>query len=263
MVKNVFFVSMMTIIGIGSSLLNVVSAEPTDQLESIATVQAAQDPVEALLKLNSNGDMSEDALHPTANKSYQVAGVQYTPKRNIKAFEQTGGASWYGKGFHGRKTSSGERYDMYEMTAAHRTLPIPSYVKVTNLKNGKEVVVKINDRGPFHGKRIIDLSYAAAKELDFVNHGVAQVKVTQVFPDEQGQQPKLEEDEDIFVSLKQFEHFSDAQSYLMGLAKKTDMTIGERLHLVKEGSQYTVRLGPFDEEKEAKEAKASLLAKNS
>ena len=91
-------------------------------------------------------------------------------------------ASWYGKKFHGRPTSSGEPYDMLSMTAAHRSLPIPTYAKVKNLKNGKEVIVKINDRGPFVGDRLIDLSYAAAKKLGFHNDGTAHVHVTAIDP---------------------------------------------------------------------------------
>jgi rare lipoprotein A len=90
-------------------------------------------------------------------------------------------ASWYGRQFHGRKTSSGELYNMYAMTAAHPTLPIPSYVRVTNLNNQKQVVVRINDRGPFHGGRIIDLSYTAALKLDYIKQGSTKVKVERLF----------------------------------------------------------------------------------
>jgi len=89
-----------------------------------------------------------------------------------QAYREQGTASWYGKKFHGQKTSSGEVYDMYAMTAAHKTLPIPSYARVTNLANGKSVVVRVNDRGPFHSERIIDLSYAAAYRLDISRRAV-------------------------------------------------------------------------------------------
>ena len=90
---------------------------------------------------------------------------------------ETGQASWYGKRFQGKKTASGERFDMHAISAAHRTLPIPSYVKVTNLNNGKSIVVRINDRGPYRKKRILDLSYAAAKKLDFTKNGHTKVSV--------------------------------------------------------------------------------------
>jgi rare lipoprotein A len=91
-------------------------------------------------------------------------------------------ASWYGKKFHGRKTSSGERYDMYAMTAAHKTLPLPTYARVTNVKNGRSAVVKINDRGPFHGNRVIDLSYSAARKLGVVAKGTAMVEIKTIDP---------------------------------------------------------------------------------
>lgn len=118
-----------------------------------------------------------EPLHPTANRTYKVAGKRYTPQKNAEGFIQTGKASWYGKAFHGRRTASGERFDMNKLTAAHPTLPIPSYVKVTNTANGKSVVVRINDRGPFHGGRVIDLSKAAAQKLGFIQQGVATVKI--------------------------------------------------------------------------------------
>lgn len=118
-----------------------------------------------------------EKLHPSANLSYKVAGRRYYPQKNVEGFSQTGRASWYGPGFHGKRTSSGERFDMNEMTAAHPTLPIPSYARVTNLKNGRSVVVRINDRGPFHGNRVVDLSRAAAKQLGFLANGTANVRV--------------------------------------------------------------------------------------
>ena len=119
-----------------------------------------------------------EALHSTANLSYKVAGKRYYPRKSVeKNFSQTGRASWYGPGFHGRKTSSGERFDMNALTAAHRTLPIPSYARVTNLANGKTVVVRINDRGPFHSKRVLDLSKGAAKALGFIQQGSTNVRI--------------------------------------------------------------------------------------
>jgi len=115
-------------------------------------------------------------------KSYVVFGKRYYTKASAKGHVEKGLASWYGKKFHGRKTSSGERYNMYAMTAAHKSLPLPSYVKVTNLKNGRSAVVKVNDRGPFHGKRVIDLSYAAARKLGVVKRGTAMVEVRAIDP---------------------------------------------------------------------------------
>lgn len=116
-------------------------------------------------------------------KPYIVNGETVTPMSEIRTpFTQTGHASWYGKKFHGRNTASGEPYDMFKLTAAHRTLPIPSYVRITNLSNGKTLMARVNDRGPFGRDRIIDLSYAAAKQLDIIRHGSAQVEVTLIDP---------------------------------------------------------------------------------
>ncbi len=124
----------------------------------------------------------EEGLRAPANKPYTVFGRSYTPQTGLVPFKQKGLASWYGRKFHGRKTSSGERYDMYGMTAAHPTLPIPSYARVTNLENGRSVVVRVNDRGPFHSDRIMDLSFTAAYKLGYTGVGTAMVEVESVLP---------------------------------------------------------------------------------
>ena len=129
-----------------------------------------------------------EPFHKFANRPYTVFGEAYVPVVDQEPYKQRGLASWYGRKFHGQKTSSGETYDMFGMTAAHKTLPIPSYAKVTNLANGKSVVVRINDRGPFHKGRIIDLSYAAAKRIGIVGRGSAMVEVERVFGPE-GEKP--------------------------------------------------------------------------
>lgn len=111
------------------------------------------------------------------NRAYAVYGVSYQPLKSARGYRERGVASWYGKKFHGRKTSNGETYDMYSMTAAHKTLPLPSYVRIRNLNNGKSVVVRVNDRGPFLHNRLIDLSYAAAERLGIVGTGTGIVEV--------------------------------------------------------------------------------------
>lgn len=118
----------------------------------------------------------------TGNKPYVVFGKTYTPMTDDQPFKQRGIGSWYGKKFHKQKTSSGELYDMYKMTAAHPTLPIPSYARVTNLKTGAQVIVRINDRGPFHSSRIIDLSYTAALKLGYLGTGSSQLEVERLLP---------------------------------------------------------------------------------
>lgn len=115
--------------------------------------------------------------------SYEIAGGRYFVLNSATGYRERGDASWYGTKFHGRRTSSGEPYDMFGMTAAHKTLPLPTYVRVTRLDNGKNVVVRVNDRGPFHAGRIIDLSYAAAAKLELLGQGSARVEVEALNPE--------------------------------------------------------------------------------
>jgi len=125
-----------------------------------------------------------EPMHRFANRPYNVFGQNYVPATERRPFRERGMASWYGRRFHGKPTSSGEPYDMYAMTAAHPTLPIPSYVRVTHVASGRTVVLRVNDRGPFHPGRIIDLSYAAAHRLGYVNAGSAMVEVEAILADE-------------------------------------------------------------------------------
>ena len=118
-----------------------------------------------------------EPLQPRANRPYTALGRNYTPLTADVPFRQKGRASWYGRQFHGNRTASGEIYDMYAMTAAHPTLPIPSYARVTNPGNGRSVIVRVNDRGPFKDNRIIDLSYGAATRLGIASGGTAEVEV--------------------------------------------------------------------------------------
>ena len=118
-----------------------------------------------------------EPLHRFANRPYVVLGKSYTPDTALRPLRQRGIGSWYGKKFHGQKTSIGEPYDMFAMTAAHPTLAIPSYARVTNVATGQSVVVRVTDRGPFHADRVIDLSYTAAYKLGLINGGSGQVEV--------------------------------------------------------------------------------------
>lgn len=121
-----------------------------------------------------------EPFHPFANRPYTALGRSYTPITDDRAFRQRGFASWYGRQFHGNRTSSGEKYDMFAMTAAHPTLPLPSYVRVTHLRNGASVIVRVNDRGPFKHDRVIDLSYAAAVKLGIAAAGTGEVEVVRL-----------------------------------------------------------------------------------
>jgi rare lipoprotein A len=124
-----------------------------------------------------------EPLHRFANSPYVVFGRQYVPEREVRPFKQRGVGSWYGRKFHGQRTASGETYDMYAMTAAHPTLPIPSYARVTSVATGRSVIVRVNDRGPFLHDRVIDLSYTAAWKLGYVEQGSALVEVETILPD--------------------------------------------------------------------------------
>lgn len=140
-------------------------------------------------------------------ETYVVNGKRYRVKKDNKDHIERGTASWYGMKFHGKTTSSGEVYDIYGMTAAHKTLPIPTYATVTNLKNGKSVLVKINDRGPFVDDRVIDLSFAAAKKLDIVANGTAPVEIkTITFDDE----THFAQTKHRFLQLGAFSQFDNA-----------------------------------------------------
>lgn len=130
----------------------------------------------------ADAEVRNEPYSPRANRPYVVFGKTYTPITDDRPFTQRGVSSWYGKKFHGQKTSSGELYDMYKMTAAHPTLPIPSYARVTSLANGKQVILRINDRGPFHAGRVIDVSYTAALKLGLLGKGSQQVEVERLLP---------------------------------------------------------------------------------
>ena len=123
-----------------------------------------------------------EPLNRFANRPYTVFGRDYVPATTLREYKERGVASWYGRKFHGQKTADGETYDMYAMTAAHPTLPLPSYARVTNVANGKSVIVRVNDRGPFHPGRVIDLSYVAAFRLGIAQRGSGEVEVESVLP---------------------------------------------------------------------------------
>ena len=171
-------------------------------------------------------------------KSYTVAGKTYHVLGSARGYRATGNASWYGRKFHGRLTSSGEPYDMYQLTAAHRSLPIPAYARVTNLDNGRSTVVRINDRGPFHQDRIIDVSYAAAVKLGFAALGTARVRVEVIEPGRR--------------YLLQAGAFSDPTRADRLKAALKELT-GRKTYVVKAAGEplYRVRLGPVHGRTEA------------
>jgi len=180
-------------------------------------------------------------------KSYTVLGKTYYVMNSAAGYDAVGNASWYGRKFHGRLTSSGEPFDMYELTAAHRTLPIPTYARVTNLENGRSTIVRINDRGPFHDNRIIDLSYAAAVKLGYSARGTARVRVEVLEP---GKRYVLQAG--AFSDLNRADRLKAALGELTGKPTYVVKMSGESL--------YRVRLGPVRGRSEAERLKGVISA---
>lgn len=214
------------------------------------------------------------------NQPYVVFGKTYTPFTDMRPYKERGIGSWYGKKFHGQRTSSGELYDMYKMTAAHPTLPLPSYVRVTNLANGKQVIVRVNDRGPFHSGRIIDLSYTAALKLGYLGRGSAEVEVERLLPEEiarmgnAGPQQQTQVAEvtqaaepvqvslpakpvvvssvpGFYLQLGAFAEAANAEAARMRLVQDASVAALPPMQVVENGSLYRVYSGPFATRSEA------------
>ena len=203
-----------------------------------------------------------EPLAATGNKPYTVFGVSYQPLASARGYRERGVASWYGKKFHGKRTSAGEAYDMYAMTAAHKTLPIPSYVRVRNLQNGRSVVVRVNDRGPFLHNRVIDLSYAAAARLDILATGTGLVEVeaidvgapatitaraVQIIPMAEAAEPQAEAlaAPKLAVQVGAFAQADNAQALRTRL-EQAGLPVYVQPPIDGGPSLYRVRLGPID-----------------
>lgn len=165
---NLLYCSLITVLVVGCS------SQPSGRYSQHHDSAPTRLPTQAELR---NAVPVPEPHSPQGNRDYEVFGKQYQVMEQAKGYVEEGYASWYGNKFHGHLTSNGEYYDMYSMTAAHTRLPLPTYVKVTNLSNERSVIVRVNDRGPFHPERIIDLSFAAAYKLDMLDSGTAHVRV--------------------------------------------------------------------------------------
>jgi len=196
-------------------------------------------------------------------KSYVVFGKRYRTLKSSKNYEEIGTASWYGTQFHAHKTSSGEPYNMLGMTAAHKTLPLPTYVEVTNLKNNKRIIVKVNDRGPFASSRIIDLSYVAAKKLGMLGHGTAHVRVKAidtskpVFMPSQTNHYFAQNRSALFLQVGAFRDKSHAQKLQQQLSAFVATPI-KIFNPSEHGNLYRVKIGPFRDLAAANEITAQL-----
>lgn len=202
--------------------------------------------------------------------SYTVLGKTYYVRDSSAGFTQSGIASWYGTKFHGRRTSSGEEYDMYAMTAAHKTLPIPVYVEVHNKDNGRKAIVKVNDRGPFHEGRIIDLSYAAATKLGVAKTGTANVDIRVVQTQEEINRnrsnaivdsPATTSDK-LYVQVAAFGTEENALQYLGRLQGEGFRDVRLHIESNKGKALYRVRIGPLPSEQVAKQVVAQLQQNN-
>jgi len=176
---------------------------------------------------------------------YDVFGKRYFVMPSGDGYVERGVASWYGPGFHAAKTSNGERYDMYAMSAAHKTLPLPAYARVTNLTNGKSIVVRVNDRGPFKEGRIIDLSYTAATKLDMLKAGTALVEVRTLTP-ETAAAPVPPRPTELYVQAGAFRERSNAQRLVDRLQSSGHARAFLRDDSSKGKPFYQVRVGPID-----------------
>ena len=193
--------------------------------------------------ISSNSVPSSQTLSRTGNHPYTVAGKTYVPAHTAVGFKERGIASWYGPKFHGKRTSSGEVYDMHKMTAAHKTLPLPTYVSVKNLKNKKRIIVRVNDRGPFIGKRIIDLSYKAAKKLDLVEAGTGMVEVTVISPPKG---PKIGgNSQKFYLSAGTFSSKNNANKRRRAIRNLGFQNVKLKEKRVSNSILYQVRIGPI------------------
>lgn len=225
-----------------------------------------------------------EPIYPPSLRPYTVMGQRFVPMTALHPYRERGNASWYGRKFHGRLTAIGEVYDMYKMTAAHPTLPLPSYVRVTNVSNGRSVIVRVNDRGPFLRGRLIDLSYAAAHRLDYINAGSAVVDVELLTPEiiaamhreRRNEVPKVAAgaaapeikvtraptghggEAAAYLQVGAFETPANAARMMMRVREEFDLLV-EQMHVLDEDGRYRLQIGPFDSIAEARSTAGRMV----
>ena len=211
----------------------------------------------------------DEPLRKANMRPYIALGKSYTPMTVLEPYKERGIASWYGRRYHGQKTASGEIYDMYGMTAAHPVLPLPSYVRVTNIKNGKSVVVRVNDRGPFHSDRLIDLSYTAAYKLGVLGGGSAGVEVESILPGKESvlqtvaappvvkntmASPAATDNmSGIYLQLGAFSIFDNADNFLVRMRAELS-SVADTLSISSRDGLFRVHIGPYADQTLAQEA---------
>ncbi len=215
----------------------------------------------------------DEPLRKANMRPYVALGKSYTPMTVLEPYKERGIASWYGRRYHGQKTASGEIYDMYGMTAAHPVLPLPSYVRVTNIKNGKSVVVRVNDRGPFHSDRLIDLSYTAAYKLGVLGGGSASVEVESILPGKESvlqtvvaspvvkntmASPAATENmSGIYLQLGAFSLFDNADNFLIRMRSELS-SVADTLSISSRDGLFRVYVGPYADQTLAQQAASKI-----
>ncbi|AEJ00761.1 rare lipoprotein A [Nitrosomonas sp. Is79A3] len=210
-----------------------------------------------------------ESLRPANMQPYVALGKNFKPMTELRPYKERGTASWYGRRYHGNNTASGEVYDMYAMTAAHPTLPLPSYARVTNLENGKSVIVRLNDRGPFLADRLIDLSYTAAYKLGILAGGSGQVEVESILP---GDTPRLAvskpsaslpvadsnaEMNMVYLQLGAFGSSDNAHNFLTQVRKKLPW-LNDTVSITRNNGLYKIHAGPYPDQVVAQLAANSI-----
>ena len=257
--KNIIFLlTVLCLAGCQTNNVEKNSEDPVTDSKSKGAYYLDDGPEEVIpenLSSIPNAIPKKEPLNKFSNRPYKVFGKTYYPMTSLKPYTATGYATWYGKKYHGNKTSIGEVYDMYKMTAAHKTLPLPCYVKVTNLKNDKTVIVRVNDRGPFVKDRIIDLSYAAANRLEIIEKGSELVKVELIDLDEKVKVSKI--NKQIYIQAGLFSDEKNANN-LINKIKKLGTVTNENIKKIKNEDQFQVLIGPFANNQKAKNKKDEL-----
>ncbi len=271
---------------LATQLLGCVSLKPRADVDGPPVFpRSVKNIPDAVPKAEAKSKYGNPATYSALGKTYRVLDSHH-------GFEQTGMASWYGTKFHGKRTSSGEPYDMYAMTAAHPTLPIPCYAKVTNVQTGKTAIVKVNDRGPFKSERVMDLSYAAAHKLGVYQNGTSKVKIEVIDPKEwdhdlylaqskqnkpinlakstpikniksKEKEIKASETPGVYLQLAAFSQKRNAHAFadkVQGLIQNHPVEI--KLADSQASSTYRVRVGPFNQKQDAHQVASLLKSKN-
>lgn len=206
-----------------------------------------------------------ELLRPANMQPYVALGKNFKPMTELRPYKERGTASWYGRRYHGNNTASGEVYDMYAMTAAHPTLPLPSYVRVTNLENGKSVIVRLNDRGPFLSDRLIDLSYTAAYKLGILAGGSGRVEVESILPGESdtvrlavsrpsASLPVADSNTEmnmVYLQLAAFGSSDNAHNFLTQIRKKLPW-LNDTVSITQNNGLYKIHAGPYPDQVVAK-----------